>query len=103
MPAMNGKIIIAGAGTGGLTAALALLRRGIDVAIYEQQTSWANWVPGFRSAPTELELLRTSVFWTNSRVCVGGDRFTAEKRKKIEAAFANRVPRPCRLDCDFEP
>jgi salicylate hydroxylase len=30
------RILIAGAGLGGLTAALALLRRGIDVEIYEQ-------------------------------------------------------------------
>jgi salicylate hydroxylase len=29
-------ILIAGAGIGGLTAALALLRRGIDVDVYEQ-------------------------------------------------------------------
>lgn len=30
------KVLIAGAGLGGLTAALALLRRGIDVEVYEQ-------------------------------------------------------------------
>jgi len=30
------RILIAGAGLGGLTAALALLRRGIDVEVYEQ-------------------------------------------------------------------
>jgi salicylate hydroxylase len=30
------KIIVVGAGIGGLTAALALLKRGIDVAVYEQ-------------------------------------------------------------------
>jgi salicylate hydroxylase len=33
------KIIIAGAGLGGLTAALALLKRGFDVEIYEQTTN----------------------------------------------------------------
>ena len=32
------RVLIAGAGIGGLTAALALLRRGIDVEVYEQAT-----------------------------------------------------------------
>jgi salicylate hydroxylase len=32
------KVIIVGGGIGGLTAALALLRRGIDVDVYEQST-----------------------------------------------------------------
>src|SRR5260221_4947294 len=30
------RVLIAGGGIGGLTAALALLRRGIDVEVYEQ-------------------------------------------------------------------
>lgn len=34
-----GKVVIIGAGLGGLTAALALLKRGIDVEIYEQSDS----------------------------------------------------------------
>lgn len=36
MPADLGKIAIIGGGIGGLTAALALIRRGIDVEVYEQ-------------------------------------------------------------------
>jgi salicylate hydroxylase len=36
MPAGLGKIVIVGAGIGGLTAALALIRRGLDVEVYEQ-------------------------------------------------------------------
>jgi salicylate hydroxylase len=36
MPADFGKIAIVGGGIGGLTAALALIRRGIDVEVYEQ-------------------------------------------------------------------
>ena len=35
-------IIIAGAGIGGLTAALALLKYGIDVDVYEQSTQLAE-------------------------------------------------------------
>jgi salicylate hydroxylase len=33
---MKKKILIAGAGIGGLTAALACLRQGFDVEVYEQ-------------------------------------------------------------------
>jgi salicylate hydroxylase len=33
------KVVIIGAGIGGLTAALSLLKRGIDVEIYEQSES----------------------------------------------------------------
>ena len=36
MPEKKLKILIAGAGLGGLVAALACLRRGIDVEVYEQ-------------------------------------------------------------------
>ena len=36
MPAHLEKIAIVGAGIGGLTAALALVRRGLDVEVYEQ-------------------------------------------------------------------
>ena len=36
MPEKKLKVLIAGAGLGGLAAALACLRRGIDVAVYEQ-------------------------------------------------------------------
>ena len=33
---MSEKIVIVGGGIGGLAAALALIRRGIDVDVYEQ-------------------------------------------------------------------
>ena len=38
----KGKILIAGAGIGGLTAALALLRHGFDVEVYEQASQLAE-------------------------------------------------------------
>ena len=35
---MSERVVIVGAGIGGLTAALALLKRGLDVEVYEQST-----------------------------------------------------------------
>ena len=44
------KVLIAGAGIGGLTAALALLRRGFDVEVHEQ----ASALRGHRLEPASL-------------------------------------------------
>jgi salicylate hydroxylase len=54
---MNGKILIAGAGIGGLTVALALLRRGIDVAIYEQADALAELGAGVQISPNGTHAL----------------------------------------------
>ena len=54
---MNGKIIVAGAGIGGLTVALALLRRGIDVAIYEQADELAELGAGVQISPNGTNAL----------------------------------------------
>jgi salicylate hydroxylase len=50
MPAV-GKIIVAGAGIGGLTVALALLRRGIDVTVCEQADAFAELGAGVQISP----------------------------------------------------
>ena len=42
------RVLIAGAGIGGLTAALALLRRGFDVEVYEQAASLGEIGAGFQ-------------------------------------------------------
>jgi salicylate hydroxylase len=42
------KILISGAGIGGLTAALALLRRGFDVEVYEQTPTLGEIGAGFQ-------------------------------------------------------
>jgi salicylate hydroxylase len=42
------KILISGAGIGGLTAALALLRRGFDVEVYEQTAALGEIGAGFQ-------------------------------------------------------
>lgn len=47
----NGRVLIAGAGIGGLSAALALLRRGIDVDIYEQATELREVGAGVQISP----------------------------------------------------
>ena len=46
------KILIVGAGIGGLTAALALLRRGIQVDVFERAPELTEVGAGFMSART---------------------------------------------------
>ncbi|WP_047996266.1 FAD-dependent monooxygenase [Puniceibacterium sp. IMCC21224] len=50
-------VIIAGAGIGGLTAALALLRRGIDVDVYEQAAELKELGAGIQMAANGTRLL----------------------------------------------
>ncbi len=51
------KIIIAGAGIGGLTLALMLQRRGIDAAIYEQAAKVREIGVGINTLPTAIREL----------------------------------------------
>jgi len=55
---MAGKrVLIAGAGIGGLTAALALLRRGFDVEVYEQTASLGEIGAGFQVGANAARVL----------------------------------------------
>ncbi len=51
------RILIAGAGIGGLTAALALIRRGYDVQICEQATALREVGAGLQLSPNGLRAL----------------------------------------------
>ncbi len=51
------KIAIVGAGIGGLTAALALLRRGIDVEVYEQAPELRELGAGVQISPNGTRVL----------------------------------------------
>jgi len=51
------KVIIAGAGIGGLTAALALLRQGIDVQVLEQATELREVGAGVQLSPNATRTL----------------------------------------------
>jgi len=51
------RILIAGAGIGGLTAALALLRNGIDVEVYEQATELKEVGAGVQLAANGTRVL----------------------------------------------
>jgi salicylate hydroxylase len=51
------KILIAGAGIGGLTAALALLKSGFDVAVYEQAPELAEIGAGFQMSANGTRVL----------------------------------------------
>jgi len=57
MPGLNGKVIIGGAGIGGLTLALALLGRGIDAVICEQADQLAEVGAGIQISPNGTRVL----------------------------------------------
>jgi len=42
------RIIVVGGGIGGLTAALTMIRAGIDVEVFEQARSCTKSAPAFR-------------------------------------------------------
>ena len=51
------KVVVIGAGIGGLTAALALLACGIDVAVYEQSGELGEIGAGIQISPNASRLL----------------------------------------------
>lgn len=52
------RAVIVGAGIGGVSAAVALARNGIDVRVYEQAARLAEVGAGVVLAPNSLRLLR---------------------------------------------
>jgi salicylate hydroxylase len=52
-----GKIIVVGGGIGGLTAALALLRRGLDVEVHEQSTELKEVGAGIQTSANGTRVL----------------------------------------------
>jgi salicylate hydroxylase len=57
MPSTSPHVIIAGAGIGGLTAALALLKSGIDCDVYEQASELREVGAGLQLAPNGTRVL----------------------------------------------
>lgn len=55
---MSKKIVIAGAGIGGLCAALALAKRGFKVAVYEQSTQLGEVGAGIQLSPNAMHVLQ---------------------------------------------
>ena len=56
---MSKKIVIAGAGIGGLCAALALAKRGFEVAVYEQSLHLGEVGTGLQLSPNAMHVLKT--------------------------------------------
>ena len=52
------RILIAGAGIGGIVAALALLQRGFEVALYEQAAELRELGAGVQISPNGSRVLR---------------------------------------------
>ena len=57
--ALSKKIVIAGAGIGGLCAALALAKRGFEVAVYEQSLQLGEVGAGLQLSPNAMHVLET--------------------------------------------
>ena len=55
---MSKKIVIAGAGLGGLCAALALAKRGFEVAVYEQSQQLGEVGAGIQLSPNAIHVLQ---------------------------------------------
>lgn len=55
---MSKKIVIAGAGIGGLCAALALANRGFEVAVYEKSTQLGETGAGIQLSPNAMHVLQ---------------------------------------------
>lgn len=55
---MSKKIVIAGAGIGGLCAALALAKRGFEVAVYEQSAYLGEVGAGVQLSPNAMHVLQ---------------------------------------------
>ena len=53
------KVLIAGGGIGGLSAAVALLQRGIDVEVYEQAPELKEVGAGIQISPNGNRVLDT--------------------------------------------
>ena len=58
-PLMNKKLIIAGGGIGGLTAALALNRAGFDAVVYERALAFTEIGAGMSLWPNATRVLRS--------------------------------------------
>jgi salicylate hydroxylase len=57
MTARNRKVIVIGGGIGGLTTALALLKRGLDVDVYEQASRLGELGAGIQISPNGTRVL----------------------------------------------
>ena len=54
---MSKKYVVAGAGIGGLCAALALAKRGFEVAVYEQRSALGEVGAGLQLSPNAMHVL----------------------------------------------
>src|SRR5215510_2178828 len=51
------KVAVVGAGIGGLSAAIALIRRGFDVTVYEQAAQLGEIGAGIQLSPNAMRVL----------------------------------------------
>jgi salicylate hydroxylase len=59
----RGRILIAGGGIGGLSAALALARRGFEIAVFERSSEWPESGAGLQLSPNAGRVLQQLGLW----------------------------------------
>jgi glycine/D-amino acid oxidase-like deaminating enzyme len=83
------SVAIVGAGMGGLAAASALRSVGIDVAVYEQATTFGRVGAGIQQSPNALKVLRRLGIEPRLK----GIAFQPKLRRYREAASGNTARR----------
>jgi salicylate hydroxylase len=87
----GGHAVVAGAGIGGLTAAVALLRSGFDVAVHEQAAELTEAGAGIQLAPNSTRILdRLGLLPAVERVAVRPTVF--EFRRWDDGRLLSRTP-----------
>ena len=89
-------VIIAGAGIGGLTAALALLRRGIDVAVYEQADELGEIGAGVQISANGTRVLHALGLEAALRACAVEAQSKEVRHWKTGAPGSCSTLAPCR-------
>src|SRR5436190_19414120 len=95
MPAAMGsaalRVVVVGGGIGGIAAANALLRRGLDVRVYEQASALAEVGAGVARQPNGLHALRRLGFDEEITRC--GARWTDAQFRRTDGTVNFRQAR----------
>ncbi|MES1167260.1 MAG: FAD-dependent monooxygenase, partial [Pseudomonadota bacterium] len=87
---MRRKVIIAGGGIGGMTAALALQRSGLEVTIFERAPTFAEIGAGMSLWPNATRVLQT--LGVMDEVLARGEPVTQFNLKRPDGRIISTIP-----------